>query len=181
MKRIAKGRGIKGYKNMSGKKLLSIFSKLKINNERLKKISEDLNRLRHKYSKSKINEIRKILYEISSKKKLLIEKRLSALKKYFNHTDAKYIGIKDVGSLFNWSTDKGYYEPIKTKSAFNSNYIEYWSNGDKDKGLLAKTCHNRIRPYLSNIINDYQAFENFKVHSGNEVSDYKTQFGKWKI
>ena len=181
LKRIAKGRGIKGYKNMSGKKLLSVFSKLKINNERLKKISEDLNRLRHKYSKSEINEIRKILYEISSKKKLLIEKRLSALKKYFNHADAKYIGIKNVGSLFNRSTDKGYYEPIKTKSAFNSNYIEYWSNGDKDKGLLAKTCHNRIRPYLSNIINDYQASENFKVHSDNEVSDYKTQFGKWKI
>ena len=37
LKRIAKGRGIKGYKNMSGKKLLSVFSKLKINNERLKK------------------------------------------------------------------------------------------------------------------------------------------------
>ena len=38
-----------------------------------------------------------------------------------------------------------------------------------------------IRPYLSDIINYYKAFKNLKVHSGNEVSDYKTQFGEWKI
>ena len=101
LKRIERGGGIKGYKNMSGKKLLSAFSKPKINNERLKKISKDFNRLRDKYSKSEIKEIRKNLYEMSSKKKLLIGKRLFVLKKDFNHVDAKYIGIKDVGSLFN--------------------------------------------------------------------------------
>ena len=65
LKRIERGGGIKGYKNMSGKKLLSAFSKPKINNERLKKISEDLNRVRDKYSKSEIKEIRKNLYKIS--------------------------------------------------------------------------------------------------------------------
>ena len=34
-----------------------------------------------------------------------------------------------------------------------------------------------IRPYLSNIIKDYKAFKNLKFHSGNEVSDYETQYG----
>ena len=38
-----------------------------------------------------------------------------------------------------------------------------------------------IRPYLSDIINDYKAFKNLRVHSGNGVSDYETQFGEWKI
>ena len=38
-----------------------------------------------------------------------------------------------------------------------------------------------IRPHLSSIINDYKAFKNLKVHLGNEVSDYETQFGEWKI
>ena len=38
-----------------------------------------------------------------------------------------------------------------------------------------------IRPYLSDIINDYKAFKNLRVHSGNEVSDYETQFREWKI
>ena len=45
---------------------------------------------------------------------------------------------KDVGNLFNQSIDEDYYKPIITSSAFNSNYIEYESKGDKDKILLIK-------------------------------------------
>ena len=37
-----------------------------------------------------------------------------------------------------------------------------------------------IRPYLSNIINDYKSFKILRVNSSNEVIDYKTQFGEWK-
>ena len=61
LKLIAKSRDIKGYKSMSEKRLSSI-SKPKIDNERLKNIREDLNKLRHKI-KTKIKEIRKNLYE----------------------------------------------------------------------------------------------------------------------
>ena len=43
LKLIAKSRGIKGYKNMSGERLLSALSKPKLDNERLKKIRENLN------------------------------------------------------------------------------------------------------------------------------------------
>ena len=32
--------------------------------------------------------------------------------------------------------DEGYYKPIKTKSFFNGNYIEYESKGVKDKNVL---------------------------------------------
>ena len=66
---------------------------------------------------------------------------------------AQYIGIRDVGNLFNHSTDKDYFKPIKTKSAFNGNYIKYESNGDKDKNLSEKEYLNMIRSYLSDIIN----------------------------
>ena len=38
-----------------------------------------------------------------------------------------------------------------------------------------------IRLYLSDMVNDYKAFKNLKVNLGNEVSDYETQFGEWKI
>ena len=64
--------------------------------------------------------------------------------------------MRDVGNLFNQSTAEDYYKPIKAKSAFNSNYIKYESNGDKDKNLSAKENLNMIRPYLSNIINDHK-------------------------
>ena len=93
----------------------------------------------------------------------MIENILSALNKYFNHDDAKYIGIKDAGRLFKQSTDKSYYKPMRTESTINRNYIEYESNEDKGKNLSAKKYLNRIRPYLSDIINDYKAFK-FKVH-----------------
>ena len=183
LKLIAKSRGIKGYKNKSNKRLLSALSKPKTDNERLKKIREDLNKSRHKFSKSEMKEIRKNLYEIESKQNLStqkikeIEKSLSALKKYYDHDDAKYIGIRDVGNLFNQSADKDYYKPIKTKSAFNGNYIECESNGNKGKNLSAKKYLNMIRPHLSDIINNYKTFKNLKVHWSNEVVDYEPQFG----
>ena len=87
LKLIVKSRGIKGYKNMSRKRLLTALSKPKIDNERLKRITEDLNKSRHKFSKSEIKEIRKNLYETENKKNFStqkikeIEKSLFALKK----------------------------------------------------------------------------------------------------
>ena len=38
-----------------------------------------------------------------------------------------------------------------------------------------------IRPYLSDIINDYKTQEVLKVHSDNKVIDYETALGEWKI
>ena len=87
---------------------------------------------------------------------------------------------KDVGNLFNQSIDENYYKPIITNSAFNSNYIEYESKGDKDKILLIKEYLDMIRPYLSNIINDHKTPKNLRVHSRNEVIDQETQYGEWK-
>ena len=81
----------------------------------------------------------------------------------------------------NQSTDEDYYKPIKTKSAFNGNYIDYESKGDKDKNLSPKEYLDMIRPYLSDIINDHKTPKNLRVHSSNEVIDYETQFGEWEI
>ena len=38
-----------------------------------------------------------------------------------------------------------------------------------------------IKPYLWDIINDNKTPKNLRVHSSNEVIDYETQFGEWKI
>ena len=42
----------------------------------------------------------------------------------------------------------------KTISAFDNNYIQYESIGDKDKTLTIKEYLDMIRPYLSDVIND---------------------------
>ena len=70
---------------------------------------------------------------------------------------------------------------MKTKSAFNVNYIEYESNGDKDKNLSVKKYLRMIRPYLRDIIMDHKIPKILRVHSSNEVTDNETQFGEWKI
>ena len=38
-----------------------------------------------------------------------------------------------------------------------------------------------IRPYLSDIINYHKTPRKLRVHSSNEVLDYETQYGEWKI
>ena len=81
LKLIAKSRGIKGYKSMSKKRLLSILdesksaeSKNNFDNARRKKIKEDFNKLRYRFSKLKIKEIKKDLYEIKKPKIFLNQK-----------------------------------------------------------------------------------------------------------
>ena len=64
---------------------------------------------------------------------------------------------------------------MKTNDAYNSNYIEYESKGDKNKTLSIKEYLNMIRPYLRDIINDDETQGEWEVHSGNEVIDCKTQ------
>ena len=92
----------------------------------------------------------------------------------------EYKGIRDIGNLFN-EFDEDYYIPIKSESAFNGNYIEYESKGDKEKNLSLKEYLYMIKPYLSDMINDHKTPMNLRVDSRNEVINDETQFGEWKI
>ena len=65
-------------------------------------------------------------------------------------------GIRNVKVLFDLSIDEHYYKQIITKGAFNNNYIQYESKGDKGKNLSIKNFLNMIKPYLSHIINDHK-------------------------
>ena len=76
--------------------------------------------------------------------------------------------------------DEDYYKPIITKGAFNNNYIQYESKGDKRKNISIKKYLNMIKPYLSNLINDHTTQGIWRIHSGNKAIEHKTQ-GEWKI
>ena len=163
LKQIAKMRRIKGYKSMFKERLLraldeseSVESGNNFNNARIKKIREDFNKLRNRFLKPKIKEIRKNLYEIENKKNLSkskikeieqnlieLEEIIFKLNKYYDYDDFEYKGIRDAenlfyGVVFNRSTDEDYYKPVKTNRDFNGNYIEYQSKGDKNKNLSPK-------------------------------------------
>ena len=74
---IAKSRGIKGYKGISKEKLLGALDDSELaesgnnfDNARIKKIREDFNKLRDRFLKPKIKEIRRNLYKREKKKNL---------------------------------------------------------------------------------------------------------------
>ena len=77
LKQIAKMRRVKGYKSMSKERLLSALDESEsaeresnFNNGRIKKIRESFNKLRDRFLKPKIKEIRRNLYEIENKKNI---------------------------------------------------------------------------------------------------------------
>ena len=165
LKLFAKSRSIKDYKGESGEDLIKILSKPKpkinLSKKKIKEIKKDFTKFRYRFSKWKINEFRRSLYNIKNQKNLstpgiieteknLLElESLSSLKKYYDYDDTKYRAIKDIENLFNGNLlnsvvlneiGKHYYKPIKTKSAFNNNYIEYESKRQKK----TKIFHQKI-------------------------------------
>ena len=56
-----------------------------------------------------------------------------------------------------------YYKPIKTKGAFNNNYIEYESRGDKDKNLSPEDYLDIIKPFLRDMINTHNTHGEWKI------------------
>ena len=78
------------------------------------------------------------------------------------------------------SIDEDCYKPIITNSAFNNNYIQYESKGNKDKILTVNEYFDIIRSYLSDIINDRKTQGEWRIHSGDTIIKNKTQ-SEWKI
>ena len=75
---------------------------------------------------------------------------------YHDNDDLHYKGIRQIENLFN-KIDEDQYKPIKTKGAFNNNYIEYESRRDKGKRLSVKEYLYMIMPYLEKLINNHKA------------------------
>ena len=89
---------------------------------RIKKIREELNKSKERFSKSKIREIRRNRYEIENKKNLPpqkikeierdifeLQESLYQLKNYYGYDDIEYKGIRAAGNLFGLSIHEDYY------------------------------------------------------------------------
>ena len=114
-----------------------------------KDFSELRDSLRHGFSRSKIKEFIRSLPSIKIEKNLLVPK------------------IKETKNL---SVNEDYYKPIKTKSAFSGNYIDYESKGVKDKNLSPGQYLDIIRPYLSNMINDHKTIREWKIQLTMQIN-----------
>ena len=92
-----------------------------------------------KILKSIIKEIKEILYDSILDK----DEKIEEIKKTLYHPK---------NNLFKAKKDN--YKPERTGNAFSSNYIEYKSNGDKDKSLSIKDYLDEI----NNIINNHNKY-----------------------
>ena len=123
LKLITKSRSFKDYKNKSEEDLTKILSepkpKTNLSKRKIKKVKKDFSELRYGLKNLFTPEIKETEQSL-----LELEKSLSQLKKYYDYDDTEYQGIRDIGDLFD-EIDEDYFRPIKTKSAFNANYIEY--------------------------------------------------------
>ena len=109
----------------------SVQSEKNLDNARIKQIRKGFNKLKDRFLKPKIKEIRRNLYEIENKKNLPksklkdieknllgLEKTLSRLRKYYDYNDIEYKGVRDVGNLFSMSMNRDCYKPVRTIRVF---------------------------------------------------------------
>ena len=62
------------------------------------------------------------------------------------------------------------FKPYKFTSSFNSNYVEYKSDGDEDKKLSIKEYLAAIRPYLSDMINEHKNKDEWKIQINMSIN-----------
>ena len=115
-------RRLKGLENKSGLK------------NKTKKYQEEIEKKHYTKELKKVEQFFKKL-----------EKDFERLEKhrYRDNKHINYKGIRHIENLFD-EINEDYYKPIKTKGAFNNNYIEYESRGDKDKNYLFKNIYTQL-------------------------------------
>ena len=72
--------------------------------------------------------------------------------------------MRDIMILFEQEEkEKDYYELKRVINFWNNNYIEYESNGDKNKSLSLDEYLKKIETYLRNIIISCQSSDTWKI------------------
>ena len=146
------------------------------NKKRIEIAREKLKELHHKFSKSDLKTIKRHLYNIENKKRLLeleitneyfdeLDKKFLEFDEYYNDNDNDdFIGIENVQDLFKISI----YKPTIVKCGYNNNYIEHKSEGDKL--LTIEEYLNLIEPYLRELINDHKNKGEWKIQLTAQIN-----------
>ena len=69
----------------------------------------------------------------------------------------------DIKNLLKDEGEENYYKPARVSKFWSNNYIEYESNGDRNKRLSVEEYLNKIRPYLKDIINNLKKYDTWKI------------------
>ena len=89
-------------------------------------------------------------------------RNLFRLKKEVNRVNN--IVLRNINNLSERKKEEeNYYKPVRLNNFQSNNYIEYKSNGDKNKILSVEEYLNKIWPYLKDIKNDLKKSGSWKI------------------
>ena len=140
LKKIAKFMDTKGYKNMSKDKLLNILDEKKAKKNKIKGAVHTPSKKRlfkPKIMKKTIEFLYTPLKEQPIKQKIMARLMKEAIEVLYDSKIKNNEKIKKIKKIL-YVPKEEYYRPIKINGAFGDNYIEYQSNGNKDKILSIK-------------------------------------------
>ena len=142
-------------------------------------ISKPIKNDKNNIFKSKRKEIKESLMKPPKKKTFesIIKKVKEILHDPIINRDENIEEIKKIFDLKKnrFKPEEDNYKPVRIGNAFSSNYIEYKSNGDKDKTLSIKDYLNEIKPYLSDVINDHKTQSEWKIHSAMAINFFSSK------
>ena len=70
--------------------------------------------------------------------------------------------IRNISNPFG-QEEEDYYKTVRIGNFWSRNYIEYESNGDRNKTLSLEEYLNRVKPYFQNSINDLKKSDTWKT------------------
>ena len=68
-----------------------------------------------------------------------------------------------IKNLFEHEEEENYCKPVKVSNFWSNNYIEYKTNGDRNKTLSVEEYLTKIRPCLKDIINNLKKSNTWKI------------------
>ena len=71
--------------------------------------------------------------------------------------------LKDIRNITNHE-EECYYKPVRVGIFWSNNYIEYESNGDRNKTLSVRKYINKIGLYLKDIIYNLKKSDTWKIN-----------------
>ena len=72
--------------------------------------------------------------------------------------------LRDIKNLFEYEEqEENYYKPVTVSNFQSNNYIEYESDGDKNKALSVEEYLSKIRPYLKGVIKKLKKLDTQKI------------------
>ena len=72
--------------------------------------------------------------------------------------------VRDIKNRFDHEEEeKSYYKPARVSNFWSNNYIEYKSDGDRNKTPSVEEYLNKIRPYLKDIFKNLKKYNTWKI------------------